>query len=277
MEEAKAFVFDAAKRLHEGFGREQVENFLLKKVRFEEPEERVGPKKLRKDFDTELKFFDTYLENESLLNGSWAGGSLLRLSSVGEGTGNSERNGNVFSIESVVVRGRLDLASYASPTDIEAFKTVHCKVALVLDTQTNLQGLNGTDIFEDTQDGREYGFRNPLFTKRFRILASKTLKLNDCCGVPTVWGNTVGLIEVGEGSTSTTAVRQYARARSTKDFEFAVDFKKPLEVHMNGPTGHLSYVVDNSLQIIAFQTDKNELPGGLPVYMDCVGRIRFRG
>lgn len=144
-----------------------------------------------------------------------------------QGSGPSDRNGNLVHARAITIEGCLSAAdtTNALPHPRYVF------IALVLDTQCNGTALNSEDVYTSPYVGSAQGniipFRNLEDRGRFRILAVKRLQLN---------GSTA--VDTGPKGT-------YNKAH----FRFHRKLNYPINFKAN--TGAISDVGNNNLAVVA--------------------------
>lgn len=203
----------------------------------------------------ENKFLDTELTTTSLA-ATWGTfnptgtGSTNTLSVPVVGTGESERNGRMYTINSVMVRGvitSVPLESQGAPiADIRA------RVIVYWDTQTNSAEAVATDIMDGGATDDVLAFRNLQNTKRFIVLYDKSIVLH--------FNN-----QTNEG-----AINLFAAGSVHRPFSFYKRFKNGIAVQCDGTTANVSSVTDNNFGLAAVATTTN-------VQIAYQARIRFTG
>lgn len=185
----------------------------------------------------ENKFKDFPSVDHTLVE-SWAGGEYDDptagcLSMAAQGDGPSDRDGKVFRINKILIRGYIYTTATESATAPTADHLV--RLCLVQDKQTNGAQLNAEDVFvtqgvsgEDVNSVRQ--LEN---IKRFNVLKDKQYLIRNSYAV------------VNEG-----AVNQFARGRSMVPFKISYTFKVPMEVNCGSTTAVVANCRDNSLHLI---------------------------
>lgn len=202
----------------------------------------------------ENKFVDYNVQGQATSTG-WAGGELdpataLCISVVAQGDGENQRDGRMYNINSWYIKGFLSTS--ASEAQAGPQQMVLVRIVVVLDTQTNGAQLNAEDVFTPVAAGVDVcSVRNLQFSKRFRVLKDRTMKLN-----PNI---------VNEG-----AVNAFAAGASSVPFKMGGRFKTPLKVRCSGTTAAIASVTDNSIHVIGVSNSAT----GLLTY---ISRCRFTG
>jgi len=207
----------------------------------------------------ELKFIDLAISATNL--GTTIAGSEIDppstftcLNGIGQGDGQSERDGRKYVMKSVMVKGTVDLpgADNVNNGDTNVF------VALVLDKQTNGAQLSAEDVFvipTTSNPGSVDGFvsqpfRNLENVQRFDVLASECIVVQNN----------------GMAYNGTTLIPLSAR----KTFEFYKKLEVP--VMCTGTGSSVASISDNSLHMVAWCDNAGAVPQ--IVYNS---RVRFVG
>ncbi len=171
------------------------------------------------------------------------------ISAVLQGDTETTRDGRVYHITSVHVRGYVYLnnAEGVSTATDQAI----ARVLLVLDTQTNGAQLSGVQVMSTNATPDVLGFRNLQYTKRFRVIMDKQVVVRP--------------INVFEGSTGF-----YTLARTYAPFQFNWRPKVPLKVTCSGTTAVVGSIQDNSLHIMGAATNTG-------TRIQYSSRMRFKG
>lgn len=143
---------------------------------------RGGTRLLAKPTGQEKKFYDTSLSQSALGVTITAGehnpSATISLNTVTQGTGESQRDGRQITMDSISVKGAIEVPVQIDQTAM--LLNTYCYIALVLDMQTNGALLNSEDVF-DNQGGINSLVANPFrdlqFIQRFKVLAHKRIKL----------------------------------------------------------------------------------------------------
>lgn len=206
----------------------------------------------------ENKYFDITHAGTVISPSDGAGGELdpntdLSLNVVNQGDGETNRDGRQICITEVGIQGVLSSALVTASTELEVIPELF--VALVHDSQTNGAQLNSEDVFHNGASDGLLGVaptRNLKFIKRFKVLATKTIKF------PTpfyLWNGTT-----------------IKRNASTRTFDMGYKWKKCLKVNYSGTTSDITDIVDNSLHIIAYASSAD-----VPITLTYHSRLRFTG
>lgn len=199
--------------------------------------------------DIEKKFIDYETADDAFAT-TWAAmedGTANCISATAQGDGESNRDGRVYYIRSVHIRGivkRVAGESGAAPVADE-----FARVALVWDTQTNGAQLTATDVFDGGQTDDYLAFRNLQYSKRFIVLKDKSFLLK----IP-------GL---NEGASNL-----FATGEVKVPFKWNINFKKPIKVRCSGTTAVVGSITDNSLHVVGVATSTS-------CQLDYQSRIRF--
>lgn len=209
----------------------------------------------------EKKFYDTSLAATTIPAGTDATGgefdpsATSMISTPAQGDGEQNRDGKRINILSCVVNGVIRLA--ASELQSNPYAGTKVFVALVLDTQSNGAQAQSEQVFKNTAanaDTQVVPVKNLLFGNRFRILKEK-------------------IFDLTPGSMSHFAVDSFSNDGKAVTFKWFIPFPGGLPVNFNsGTTASIANVIDNSLHIMAFQTNAND-----PVQITYNARIRFVG
>lgn len=172
--------------------------------------------------------------NTTINLGSAAVANPLALVVPTVGAGLNQRVGRKITVRKIKIHGTVDVAQQAA----QAAADGACKIRLVLvqDCQTNAAQMTGAQLFNDAGQASTTinAFQNPNNFGRFRVLKDKMLTLSNLnlTGSPT----TADVIQ---------AAMKY-------QFKFAVNFKKPVEVHFNATNGGtVADIVDHSFHFLA--------------------------
>ncbi len=212
--------------------------------------------KLRKDanggFAPEMKFL-TFQTTDDAFAVTWAtmeDATILSVSSVAQGDGQSARDGRQYMIHSIHIRMRIQIASIESQaTPLQDFVG---RVLLVQDTQTNGAQLTATDVMDGTLDEDLLGFRNLINSKRFRVHWDKSFK-------------------IGRQQTNEGAINLFASGvQTTPIYTYNRKFKKAIPVTCLLTTGVIGAISDNSFHIIG-------IANSVDARLNYQVRIRFTG
>lgn len=175
------------------------------------------------------------------------GAGILCLNCVGQGDGESQRDGKKIFMRSIELRGRVGALNLADDGDPPASYTV--RVLLVLDTQTNGAQLNSEDVLLD-QGGTKYlDFKNPMYSSRFKILWDKYF--------------TIRPFHRNQDGVNTAAFSMLDQPfKVTRKLNIACNYKDTAEA--------VASIVDNSLHVIALGNNAN-------AFVEWTSRLRFVG
>ncbi len=206
--------------------------------------------------DIERKFADFNVPSKSISQ-TWAGGEFdpataNSISAVAQGDGESQRDGRVYHIQSVHIKGfikRAQAEATAAP-----FDDCYVRFVLVWDTQSNGAQLNAEDVMLAIASGEDVNsWRNLQFSKRFIVLKDKIIKMS------------MANAQMNEG-----AVNSFASGGLKQAFKINKSFKTPIKVRCTGTTAVVGAISDNSLHMIATATEASYVA----TYQS---RIRFTG
>lgn len=186
----------------------------------------------------EKKFIDGTIALTNIST-TWTGAeidptTLVSLTAVAQGDGESQRDGRQYKVQGIQVRGQISFG--AVEADALPQGDFPVRIIMVHDKQTNGAALNAEDVMVLSGVGDDVNtFRNLQFVKRFQILREKTLVLKRTNAV-------------NEG-----AVNSFASGACVQNFKMSYKFKKDngLQVNMSGTTGVIGNVTDNSVHMIA--------------------------
>lgn len=197
----------------------------------------------------ERKFFD--IDQVSAFNTSWAveENATAALSAVGQGDGESTRDGRLYNILSLHIRGFIIMA--AAEASVTPLGDEICRLVVVWDKQTNGALLTATDVMNVSPTDDVNSFRNLQHTKRFHVLKDKK------------W--LVRRQGLNEG-----AINAFAAGPRKIPFSWNFTFKEPIRVTMSGTAADIANVTDNSLHLIGIATSTS-------VTYSYTSRIRFTG
>lgn len=207
----------------------------------------------------EKKFYDTSLVTSSLTSTANMSGhekdptALNCLNGCAQGDGEQQRDGKQIRMDSIQVRGVVNLNGEDSMTSAKTLpNTVIC---LVLDTQTNGAQLNSEDVFTNPSNsttGTTCAMRNLQYSKRFRVLAKKTIVFT-------------GAGEAYDGTNVNLNGMRYP-------FNFYVKLNN-MPVDFTGTAAGVANIMNNSLHIVAFETTSDETANTITYN----SRLRFYG
>ncbi len=187
----------------------------------------------------EKKFVDS-TSTSTAFTTAWAilaptGGITDCLSAPGIGTSESQRDGRVFTIHSIHLKGsvtRPTVEAQAGPqTDIDY------RLCVVWDTQTNGAPIVGTSEMDAGATNDIHSFRNLQNSKRFIVL----------------WDSgpmTDSVFQMNEG-----AVNSFASALKITHFSMNKSFKNGIKVRTIGTTADVASISDNSISLIGLASD----------------------
>lgn len=206
--------------------------------------------------DVENKFLDCSYPQTALPT-SWTAinpagvGCTGSISVPAQGDGESERDGRVYYINSVHVKGLINVD--ASESDAGPTGNNLVRIILYWDTQTNAAEATATDIMDAGASTDYLAFRNLQNSKRFIVLKDKTFNISP--------------EHMNEGSANL-----FANSTRVIQFKMNKKFKKPIKVRTSGTTANVSSCTDNNLGLAAIQTGS-----GLSAELRYETRIRFSG
>ncbi len=204
----------------------------------------------------ENKFVD-YNVTAKVIGATWAGGELddataLSLSAAGQGDSESQRDGRVYTINSIHLRGAISQLNVESQTTPLA--DIIVRLVLVWDTQSNGAQLNAEDVMLTVASAEDYrSFRNLQFSKRFIVLKDKTMTL-----------------QVARANTNEGAANLFANGAVKTMFKMNKSFKKGIKVRTTGTNATVSVTSDNSLHLIGVSESGTTI-------IDYSSRCRFSG
>jgi len=187
----------------------------------------------------------------------WTGGEMdeataLSLSAVGQGDGESQRDGRVYWIHSVFLRGTVSQPAVESQTTPAG--DIIARLALVWDKQTNLAQMAAEQVFNTIAAGDDIdSFRNLQFTKRYQVLGDRKMRLT-----------------VANGGMNEGAINLFAAGQQVINFKFQHVFKKPIRVTTSTTAATVAATVDNSLHLIGTSTSAATV-------LNYSSRVRFHG
>lgn len=200
----------------------------------------------------ENKFFDVETATDAF-SGTWATmePATTNLTAVGQGDGESNRDGRRYAIRSIHLRGEIRINAAESQTTPKSDEL--CRIVLVWDSQTNGAQLTATDVMDGSGTNDFLSLRNLQFTKRFRVLFDKSFHMN------------TGPANMNEG-----AANLFAHGLIFRHWKYNKTFNPPIPVTMSGTTADIANVTDNSIHMIGVGTSTTSL-----LSYQC--RIRFVG
>lgn len=208
----------------------------------------LGIEKKFKDFDV----FDKAFAN------TWVGGEMnpdtaLCVSAVGQGDGESERDGRNYTIHSLHIKGLITtstLEAQANPTGDQS-----ARIIVVIDSQTNAAELSAEDVMLVIGTAKDTNsFRNLQNTQRFKILKDAEFRIP------------FADIQMAQG-----AVNLFASSKwRGKEFNWNFNFPGGIKVNTKATGATIASITDNSIHVIGVCS--STVP--LLIYHS---RIRFTG
>lgn len=214
----------------------------------------------------EVKFFDNYRVGSPLTAPtSCTGGehdpnvlNIGCLNAVPPGDGGNQRDGRVFRMKNITVKGQVRLGAQVGQTGPDNLPRVF--IALVLDKQTNGTQMNSEDCFVNPSATAVLA-ADPLLnlenSQRFRVLKTMHIGPKDFAGSQAMGDYPAGSI---------------AERGVTVPFTLFADLKNLAVNSVPSGGGSVGSVSDNSLHIIAFTNDVSSQP-----VLDYNSRLRFVG
>ena len=199
----------------------------------------------------ENKFYDTEMAATSI-NASWAvynPNTVDSLSVPAQGDGESNRDGKMYAITSIHVRGAIftgGTEAQGAPEDQHRFRVI-----IYQDTQTNGAEATASDIMDAGGTDDTLAFRNLQYSKRFKVLYDRTLTT-----VPQITSEASNIFSAG---------------KAIRNFSFNKKFKTPIKVTCNGTGAGVASCVDNNFGIAAIADSASN------VSFQYQARIRFVG
>jgi len=201
----------------------------------------------------ELKFSDLEMTNQAF-SGSWGtleDSTADSLTGIGQGNGESQRLGRKYSIQSLHIRGFVEVAQVESQT--APLDDILARLVVVWDQQTNGAQLTATDVMDAGLTDDINSFRNLQHTGRFRVLKDKTFRI------------------ALNSQTNEGAINLFAAPKIEIPFKMNFDFKKnPIVVTTSGTANQITAVSDNSIHLIGIATSTRAL-------INYQVRVRFTG
>jgi len=201
----------------------------------------------------ELKYIDTELVAEPI-GEAWEAVNPLTvncLNAVALGDGETNRDGRVYYIHSVMLK--IELSTVSNESELAPSPDIICRLALVQDTQTNQAEIVPGNVFDTSLQKDYLSFRDLSYTQRFKVIKDKSCVLRR--------------MNTNEGSANAFSSNQQAVR-----FDWYHTFKTPIKVTCSGTSGQVAVVTDNSLQLIAISDN-----AGSEILLDYQCRIRFSG
>ncbi len=201
----------------------------------------------------ELKFFDA-TKGSTAMATAWtsiqpAAGDALSVPAIG--TGESQRDGRVFTIRSIFLKGLISMVvseSATAPLDDQTYRLV-----LVWDTQTNGAAITATDVMDAGATTDVNSFRNLQNSKRFIVL------------------HDTGTRRIARTSqTNEGAVNLFAGPSVFIPWKMNKAFKDGIKVRTIGTTANVTSISDNSIALIG-------IASSTAVFINYESRCRFTG
>lgn len=211
----------------------------------------------------EKKFFDSGFNGALSANGTAIDGekdptTLLCLNCPAQGDGESQRDGRQISMQSINVKGVVQIAAQADQTAGDQVPDIF--IALVLDKQTNGVQLDSEDVFDNPASATALAaqpFRNLEYSQRFRVLKTVKVSAQDLAGAiqPVFDGTNI------EQQGAQIPFSMYCKLNGMK-----VNF-------ISGQTTSvIAAIADNSLHIVAYASNTSMAP-----VLTYSSRLRFVG
>lgn len=206
----------------------------------------------------ELKFYDTSLAGLAIPSPADAtGGELdpsttILFNSVVQGDGESQRDGRQISMRSIGIKGFINVNVQVNQTLGDVAPIIF--LALVLDTQTNGATIASENVYTNKSANAMLAanpFRNLQFSKRFQVLKTLTLKL-----------------EQPEMTYDGTNIEQ---GGYDHPFQMFVNLDG-ITVNYSGTTETVANITDNSLHLVGYASNVTSVP---LIYYNA--RLRFVG
>ncbi len=207
----------------------------------------------------ELKFLDSELTNTNI-TASWTAlnptgtGATDTLSVPAQGNGESERNGRVYTIDSIMIRGKLTVAEIEG--NIAPIPQTRARVIVYWDKQTNNAEAAVTDIMDAGATDDIVAFRNLQNSHRFRILYDKSFLFRQTN-------------MVNEGGSNL-----FSGGQQIIPFQMYHKFKGGLKVQTDGTTANVTSCTDNNIGLGAIAA---LTAGAVAPLISYTCRMRFRG
>ncbi len=188
----------------------------------------------------EKKFVDA-TRASAAMSATWAviapsAGITSCLSAPGIGTGEEQRDGRTFTIQSIHVKGHVFVPTAESIT--APFNDIEYRICLVWDTQTNGSPIVGTDVMDNGATFQFNAFRNLQNSKRFIVLWDSGVLTMDRSN------------QMNEG-----AINLFAAPQRRTPFTINKTFKKGIKVRTVGTTADVASISDNSISLIGVTGD----------------------
>jgi hypothetical protein len=199
----------------------------------------------------ENKFYDTEMAATNI-NASWAvynPSTVDSLSVPAQGDGESNRDGKMFAITSLHVKGAVftgGTEAQSAPEDQHRFRVI-----IYQDTQTNGAEASANDIMDVGGTDDTLAFRNLQYSKRFKVLYDRVF--------------------VTTPQITSEASNIFSAGKAIRNFQFNKKFKTPIKVTCNATSAGVSSCVDNNFGIAAIADSASN------VSLQYQARIRFVG
>lgn len=205
----------------------------------------------------ELKFLDSSYQASLIAAASMAGleadpSTLLSITSIAQGDGESQRDGRQAVVKSAFVTGTVSCPLRSDQADAQGGNTYF--VALVMDTQTNGAQLNSEDVFTNPlADATTIPclLRDLQYVQRFKVL--DYVILND---PPRI---------VGTDGAATLSI-------APASIPFKLSWNGEMRQNYTGTNGIVASIADNSIHVLAGTTSTSGAP-----QLNYNARIRFVG
>lgn len=211
---------------------------------------------IRKGFGIENKFKDNELTTTTLVAavaGSEVDPALDCINGVALGDTESSRDGRRYKMNTIHIRGVISSQSTAGASGAKA---IVCRLAIVIDSQTNKLAMNAEDCFLAPAEGSlsPYAFRNLRFSGRFHVLYDKSYTLQCTASSGNGTANDHGIV-----------------AR-----QFKLNLKIPEKyciVETDGDTADVDVITNNSIHVLAFVDDVSVVT----TTIEYISRLRYVG
>lgn len=203
--------------------------------------------------DLENKFSDTFVSGDAFST-SWATmnpTTVNCLSAVAQGDSESERDGRVYHIRSLHIKG--SIKSILQESSASPLSDIRARVVIVWDKQTNAATVTAANVMDESAPQDITSFKNLQFSKRFQILFDKTMILKR------------GMANMNEG-----AINLFAAPAVEKQFFFTKYWRKPIKVVCVSTEKTVGSISDNSFAVIGV-ADSSQVV----LNLNC--RVRFSG
>jgi len=202
--------------------------------------------------DIEKKFLDCAYGPTALTTSlailSPGSGSVNTISMPSQGDGPSARDGRVYTIHSIHIKGILSQASVEGDPNVPAQSIV--RLVLVWDTQANGAVPTAAKIFANASS--IVSFRNLENSRRFIILKDKNFTINPS--------------PLNEGSANA-----FASAGARKVFKMNKSFKNGIKVRCQSEDANITAAADTAFHLFGIYQ------GGQVVSLAYLSRLRFTG